>query len=57
MQLLELWPIAKLVLKQIVKAHGPLVPTFYWGVPIARWIPLRGYKLPFLSPTTENGIL
>ena len=25
MELLELWQIAKLVLKQIVKAHGPLV--------------------------------
>ncbi len=25
MQLLELWQMAKLVLKQIVKAHGPLV--------------------------------
>ncbi len=25
MQLLALWPMAKLVLKQSVKAHGPLV--------------------------------
>ncbi len=25
MQLLELWPMAKLALKQRVKAHGPLV--------------------------------
>ena len=24
-QLFELWPIAKFVLKQIIKAHGPLV--------------------------------
>ncbi len=27
-QLLELWSIAKLVLKQIIKAHGPLVFLF-----------------------------
>ncbi len=26
-QLLELWPMAKFVLKQSVKAHGPLVLT------------------------------
>ncbi len=28
MQLLALWPMAKLVLKQSVKAHGPLVSMF-----------------------------
>ncbi len=41
MQLLELWPMAKLVLKQSVKAHGPLVKykasleasTEYWAAP------------------------
>ncbi len=28
-QLLELWPMAKLVVKQSAKAHGPLVYIFY----------------------------
>ncbi len=28
MQLLELWPMARLVLKQSIKAHGPLVYVF-----------------------------
>ncbi len=38
MQLLELWQMAKLVLKQIIKAHGPLVDVFrtLWG--FAVWL-------------------
>ncbi len=34
-QLLELWPRAKLVVKQSAKAHGPLVWSF--GALISKW--------------------
>ncbi len=35
-QLLELWPMAKLVVKQSAKAHGPLVDIFEADIALAR---------------------
>ncbi len=48
MQLLELWQMAKLVLKQSVKAHGSLVYLYHYQVipcVTLHWQPLQMERL------------
>ena len=55
---MELWPVAKLVLKQSVKALGPLVSgggTGFVGQHLSRLLMKKGYDVVSVSRTAGAG--